>query len=486
MGRDARLAFVAIVMTSGAMIAGCTSPPATTPNTAPSGPTTTATAGPSLSAPVRGDDGIGDPYFPRDGNGGYDATHYDLKIKYDPKAKSLDGHAEMTAKATATLSRFNLDLHGLNLDKVLVNDVAAETNRVGDELRITPARPVPAGATFTVDVTYRGEPKGYVEADVGRVGFLPSEDGALAQGEPHVAASWFPVNDHPRDKATYSIAITVPNGTEAISNGVLKGKRSKDGWTTWDWSVTSPMASYLALAAIGDYRVAQSTHKGLPVVLAVDADLPKSIDTQLARTTEVTDFLVTKFGDYPFDALGGLVHNNAQLPFALENQTRPAYAPGFFGGGDATWVIAHEVAHQWFGNSVSVANWSDIWLNEGFASYAEWLWAEHVGNGTVRSLFNQTYDGASTEFWRTPPGKPGVAGLFSGAVYQRGAMTLYALREKVGDKDFNAILKGWPIVKRDGNATTEEFIAYAEKISGEKLDALFDAWLYQPKKPDRP
>jgi len=482
MGRGGRRTTVAAAVTATvALLAGCTTPPPA-PGPATSGP---SSSGPA-STPVRGADGIGDPYFPTDGNGGYDVASYALEITYDPKDKSLTGHAVITAKATESLSRFNLDLHGLTVDKVLVNDAEAKTDRLGDELRITPAAPVTAAASFTTDVTYHGDPKAYVEADVGRVGFLAGDDGALAQGQPHVAASWFPVNDHPRDKATYRIALTVPNGLEAISNGVLEGKQSKCGWTTWNWSVTSPMASYLALAAIGDYRVTQSTHKGTPVVLAVDADLSKSIDKELARTPEVADFLATKFGAYPFDALGGLVHDNALLPFALENQTRPAYAPGFFGGSDASWVIAHELAHQWFGDSVSVTNWSDIWLNEGFATYAEWLWSEHEGQSTVADQFNQAYGSASDSFWRTPPGKPGVAGLFSGAVYQRGGMTLYALRSKVGDKDFNEILKGWATEKKDGNASTEDFIAYAERISGEQLDSLFDAWLFQPKRPAKP
>jgi aminopeptidase N len=472
------------VTATAALLAGCSTPPPG-PGPATSGPGSSG-PGQSASAPVRGADGIGDPYFPTDGNGGYDAANYALEIKYDPKDKSLTGHAVITAKATESLSRFDLDLHGLTVDKVLVNDAAATTDRLGDELRITPSAPLAAGATFTTDVTYHGDPKAYVEADVGRVGFLTGNDGALAQGEPHVAASWYPVNDHPRDKATYHIAITVPKDLEAISNGVLEGKQSKAGWTTWNWSVTSPMASYLALAAIGDYRLAQSTHKGMPVVLAVDANLSKSIDKELARTPEVIDFLATKFGPYPFDAMGGLVHDNAQLPFALENQTRPAYAPGFFAGGDASWVLAHELAHQWFGDSVSVNNWSDIWLNEGFATYAEWLWSEHLGHGSVEDQFNQAYAGASTSFWSTPPGKPGVPGLFSGAVYQRGGMTLYALRQKVGDKDFDAILKGWATEKKDGNASTDDFIAYAERISGEQLDSLFDAWLFQPKRPAKP
>jgi aminopeptidase N len=469
-----------VALAVSAVLAGCTEAP-------PSGSApATASPGPSVAQPVPGAAGVGDPYFPKDGNGGYDATKYDLEIKYDPGSKELTGHAVITATATTALSRFNLDLHGLTVDAVTVDGKPATTNRTGDELEITPAAPLTSGAVFSVDVRYHGEPNGYTEADVGRVGFLPTDDGALAQGEPHVAASWFPVNDHPRDKAPYSIKLTVPNGVEAISNGVLEGTRSEDGWTTWTWVEAEPMASYLGLVAIGQYRVTQSKHKGLPVVLAVDVDLARTVDKQLARTTDVYDFLVTQFGAYPFHALGGVVHDNVMLPFALENQSRPAYAPSFFTGDDASWVIAHELAHQWFGNSVSVHGWKDIWLNEGFATYAEWLWAEHTGTATVKQSFDYTYNTASDEVWKVPPGDPGSDDIFSGSVYRRGGMTLYALRSAVGDKDFAAILKGWPAEKRNSNATTEEFIAFAERTSGEELDALFDAWLFKPTKPAKP
>jgi len=246
------------------------------------------------------------------------------------------------------------------------------------------------------------------------------------------------------------------------------------------------MAPYLATAVIGNYRVHESTHGALPVVLAVHTSLPTTIDAELARTPEVVDYLQTVFGPYPFDALGGIVINDDRVGFALENQSRPIYAAGFFSGGDASWVIAHELAHQWYGDSVSVHEWSEIWLNEGFATYAEWLWDEHRGLASAQESFDFAYDGASGSLWSVPPGDPGKDQLFSQSVYTRGGMTLHALRVTVGDEAFFRILPEWASRKQDSSATTDEFIALAEEISGRQLDQLFQDWLYGTQRPPRP
>jgi len=237
---------------------------------------------------------------------------------------------------------------------------------------------------------------------------------------------------------------------------------------------------------VGRYRVKESTHDGLPVVLAVDTSLSTSIDRQLARTPEVIDFLETKFGPYPFDAIGGIVIDDQRIRFALENQTRPIYSQAFFDGGDGTWVIVHELAHQWFGDSVALLDWRDIWLNEGFATYAEWLWAERTNAGAARSQFDDQYSQASSPLWKVPPGAPGADRLFDESVYVRGAMTLHALRTTVGDPAFFSILKTWATEHAHGNATTPEFIALCERISGKRLDTLFRDWLYGTKRPPRP
>jgi aminopeptidase N len=471
-----RTRLAAAALAAALALAGCT--PKSAPTTAPPSSTVVFTPGA---------DGVGDTLYPTAGNGGYDVGHYDLDVRYDPGTGILAGTTVINATATQNLSRFDLDLHGLTVSAVKVGAKPATYSRTGDELVITPADPLPAGNMFTVTVAYSGTPTPYNDPDLGTDGFLASASGAVAIGEPEVAASWFPVNDHPKDKATYTIKIAAPDGLDVLSNGVKQGSQSAGGYTTSTWVVDSPMASYLATMVIGHYRVVSSTHNGRPVITAVDSSLPTYIDAQLARTPEVIDFLSTQFGPYPFDAEGGIVIHDSRVRYALENQTRPIYADAFFGPRtDTMYVIAHELAHQWYGDSVSVAQWQDIWLNEGFATYAEWLWKEHTGQATVAASFTQTYNN-SDKLWPVPPGKPPTRSeVFGGSVYDRGAMVLQALRVKVGDDAFFKILKDWAAQRKDGNGTSDQFIALAQGDSGMDLKKLFDTWLFGTTKPPLP
>lgn len=465
---------VAVLLASALSVAACTGP--TGPATNPSART--------IHAYAPGPGSAGDSLFPDEGDGGYDAIHYALTIGYDPGTRTLTGEDTVTARATQDLSRFDLDLHGLTVGSVTVDGTrAASYTRAADKLVITPARGINSGATFTTEIRYGGTPTPYNDSELGGVGFLPRPDGALVQGEPDAAASWYPVNDHPRDKATYDITITAPSSLSALSNGVLADTHTSGGDTTWHWVENEPMASYLATVAIGHYRVTTGSHDGLPVVTAVAASLPTSIDATLAKTPQVVDFLATQFGPYPFDALGGIVHDDTNLRFALENQTRPVYTPGFFRGdaGDLQ-VVAHEEAHQWFGDSVSVADWSDIWLNEGFATYAEWLWIEHTRGVPVATTFRQTLPSMP----RIAPADPTAANVFGPASYLRGAAVLQALRIGVGDDVFWRIVRGWAQAKAGGNATTAEFVAYAGRVAGRPLEAYLHPWLYDDGVPPYP
>ena len=466
------------------MLAGCTNDPGPGPTTAPNTPP--QSAGPF--AP--GADGLGDRYYPKAGNGGYDVGNYDLDVTYDPATKELTGVATITATATANLTRFNLDFTGLTTKSLTIDGASATFEQGTDgELVVTPPANIASGTTFITVVSYAGVPAGFSDPALGETGFLTTAEGAIAIGEPEVASTWFPVNDHPRDKATYTIKVSAPTALAALSNGVLQGKQasSRAGYTTWTWQTTAPMAPYLATMVVGNYRVQESTHDGKPVVLAVHTSLSTAIDAELARTPEAIDFLETKFGPYPFDALGGIVINDPRVGFALENQTRPIYSSNFFSPGrDASRVIVQELAHQWYGDSVAVHEWNEIWLNEGFATYAEWLWQEHLGTSTAQQIFDQQYSNSPPDVWQTPPGAPGKERLFSRSVYLRGGMTLHALRVTVGDADFFKILQDWAAQKRNGNATTVEFLALAEQVSGEQLDNLFNDWLYGDERPPRP
>jgi aminopeptidase N len=478
--KDRRLIAAALALVLA--VAGCTS----TDTTISPAPSVSASSSAGPFGP--GADGLGDRYYPKAGNGGYDVGNYDLDVTYDPATDVLDGVAAITATATANLTSFNLDFVGLATTSVTVDGATARSEQQDGELVVTPSAHIAQGSSFTTKITYAGVPKGFRDPELGDVGFLSTPDGAIAIGEPEVAASWYPVNDHPRDKATYTIRITAPDGLAALSNGVLKEKKAaaKAGFTQWTWAESKPMASYLATMVVGTYRVVESTHDGLPVVLAVHTSLPTTVDDTLARTPEIIDFLESEFGPYPFDALGGIAINDNRVRFALENQTRPIYAASFFsGGGDASWVVVHELAHQWYGDSVSVNEWNEIWLNEGFATYAEWLWGETKGS-PAQTQFDKIFNNANNPMWTVAIGAPGKAQIFDQAVYMRGAMTLHALRVTVGDDAFFKILKTWAQEKQDGNATTAEFIALAKRVSGQDLDQLFNDWLYGDVRPPRP
>jgi aminopeptidase N len=450
---------------------------------------TPAVAGPGGTP---GAPGIGDPYFPLDGNGGYDVKHYGLAIKYTPETDVLAGTATIRARATQNLSAFNLDFEGLTIRSVTVDGRRAQWSRSGAELTVTPRRTLRNGHTFVTKVVYDGIPQIIRDPNLGDAGVFATDDGVTIIGQPDVAATWFPVNDHPIDKASYDIDVTVPAGLEAVSNGLLAGRSTRNGWTTWRWEAREPMASYLATATVGQFDLRKYRAGGITYIDALDPALPADIyrtaAASFARQPEIVKFLAQRFGRYPFSASGGIVDNNEEFGYALENQTRPIYAPGFFDSqesGDA--VVVHELAHMWYGDSLAVARWSDIWLNEAFASYAEWMWSEDQGLGTAQEIFNQNYARPATSaFWTLRIGDPGADHLFDGPVYDRGAMTMHALRLTVGDAKFFRILRSWAQQNRGGNVTTAQFIAHAERVSGQQLDDLFNAWLFTPSKPPAP
>ena len=640
--------------------------------------------------------GVGDPYFPDAGNPGYNVGHYALDIDYQPATDILTGRAVITATADTMLKSFNLDLDGLEVSAVSVNGSSAAFTRDGGELTITPTDKIKKGMPFITVVSYSGVP-----VSLDGAGFLHTDDGTLVIGQPRVASSWFPVNDHPSDKALYTIRITVPEGLEAISNGRLVSQHDEGGSSIWLWNTDEPMASYLATATIGQFEVdaysadgiqywdaidpdlltpaitahtgsgvaysgrSDNAYKRLQRTITVDPDSPElsfwvdrdieadwdyaflevapagtdnwttlpdadgilaqgtgnaacsellplhpfldhylSVDAEgqchpvgttgdwwvatgshdgweqwrfdlstwvgesldvsitlvtdyidprggvavddvvapggvgstsfeadgdaldgwtvpgaphgspgnmddwrtgdaavigppstgtlvqasFARQPEIVAFLEGYFGDYPFDELGGVVDDLADVGFALEIQTRPIYSREFWStqqNGDA--VVVHEIAHQWFGDSVAVDLWADIWLNEGFATYAEWLWSEYEGTGTAQQIFDFYYGEVWPEddpFWTVIIGDPGPDLLFDWAVYYRGAMTLHELRATIGDDAFFTLLTEWHAAHRDGNASIPEFIALAEDVSGQQLDDFFEAWLYTPDRPD--
>jgi len=424
--------------------------------------------------------GAGDPFFPLQGNGGYDISHYTLWLKYDPAARRLDGVTSITATTTQRLTRFDLDLRRqLKVSAALVNGRAAAFSQpaaLKQELVVTPPRPLAAGERVEVTVSYAGVPPVITDPDGSIEGMVPTPDGVHTVGEPQGSPGWFPCNDTPTDKATYDVVATVPAGLTAVSNGDLMPPPPKPavaGWSTFIWHEAQPMATYLATVTVGRFHTATgTTPDGVPYYIAVDPTVVAQSRGVLAKLPAMVDYYSRTFGPYPFSSAGAVVDPAKNVGYALENQTRPV-----FDSPPDELTLAHEVAHQWYGDAVTLRHWRDIWVNEGFAEFSSWLWSE---------LFDRAYStpASKTSFWNPPPADPGdPADIFDPSVYERGAMTLQALRVKLGDPTFFKIMRGWYAGHKYGNGTVDGFSAYTQKVSGEDLKHFFHVWLYQPGKP---
>jgi aminopeptidase N len=445
-------------------------------------------AGPALAA-APGAPGAGDPYFPLQGNGGYDVAHYDLTLSFTPATGRLDGVARISATATQQLSRFDLDLRRrLTVSAVTVDGRAAAFSRpaaLKQELVITPRHALASGQRFTVVVSYAGRPGPVTDPDGSIEGWVPTNDGAFVVGEPQGSPAWFPGNDTPDDKASYDVHLTVPAGLTGVSNGRLVGSRTSGGRTTFDWHEGRPMSTYLAFATTGVFRVSSgATPGGIPWWNAVDPSQAAKARAPLAKLPAMLDFFASVYGHYPWASAGALVDNAPEVGYALETATRPEFdrAPDEL-------TLAHEIAHQWFGDDVTLARWRDIWLNEGFAEWSSWFWSEHTGGTTAQQFFERFYrtPASDADIWSPPPGDPGdAADIFDDSIYERGAMTLQALRQEIGDDGaFLRLLRDWRLAHHYGNARVEEFVRFTEQRFPRLHDLphFFDVWLYQPGKP---
>lgn len=436
-----------------------------------------------------GSGGVGDPLFPALGNGGYDVRHYGLDLNYDVRKRRLAATAEITARAKEDLRSFQLDLQGLRVSAVRVDGQAAGFSRKGHKLTVRLPVGLKKGAQFRTTVEYDGTPLEMTDPDGSKEGWVKTPDGAFVSGEPAGSMTWFPGNNHPDDKATFDFKITVPKRYTAVANGELRSERTTNGKTVFEWHSPQPMATYLATATIGKFDVHRSrTPEGLPLYVAVDPAEVKASRKALDRLPEIIKWESGLFGRYPFSSAGAIVdHTPPRIDWlALETQTKPVYA-----GAPDTVTVVHEMAHQWYGDSVSPKTWKDTWLNEGFATYAEWLWEEHEGGKTPQQQFDALYKGDdkdvdAKELWAFPPGDPGKAKNVTGTpVYERGAMVLQQLRNAVGDKAFFKILKEWPAKYRYSNADSRDFIAFAQERTNVDLTELFKEWLYGKGKPDK-
>ncbi|SDM50942.1 M1 family metallopeptidase [Allokutzneria albata] len=449
-----------------------------------SGPVVSGTSQAAL--PSVGGSTSADSYYPSHGNGGYRVSHYALDLHYTPDTGVLVASALITATASQPLSGFSLDLHELDVTEVRVADVPAGFARDKRKLYVRLVRPLAAEERFEVLVRYSGRP-GPVRMPWGeRTGWERSRDRVVVASQPLGGPSWFPCNDHPSDKAGYRIDVTVPESYQVAANGVLAGTRRESGMTTWSYSHPGPMASYLATVNIGRFTFADQAGSRVPLRNAYPPGAAEEFAHDFGRQPEIMNLFERLFGPYPFEVYGAvIVDSDLQAP--LETQTFSLFGVDQLDGkrGKERYV-AHELAHQWFGNSVTVADWQHIWLNEGFATYAEWLWSEHSGGRSADDHAARTWSTLSRSAKGIRIGDPGQRNMFDDRVYVRGALTLHALRRTVGDDAFFDVLRSWSQDHRGRNVTTDRFVAHAERRTRSALRPLFQSWLFTEGLPDLP
>lgn len=427
--------------------------------------------------------GIGDPYYPEAGGSGYDALSYVVDVTYDPGSAFLSGSTWVSLMTTQPLDVVHLDLM-LAVSEVEVGGAKAGFTQRGSDLAVQlvtiaglPANR--AGEVVNIRVAYSGSLAGLKFRD----GFDPVYwNGAetLISGEPLSASAWFPSNDHPSDPATYDITVGVPTGVEAISVGTLLGHGADPahpGEDTWHWRTATPAPTYATMLAVGQYDV-----ETVPVKLdGVERTAVYAVSEAVAARTQAMDWLkesgaaVTALerhlGRYPLNALGGVVPGFPLEWAGMETLGRPVYDRDAVGKDN---VLFHELAHQWLGDTVTLRQWHDIFINEAMASYLEWMSVAEAGGATPQQSFDHLYATSKSAFWSLRLSDPGTRDLFT-RVYDRGPMVVHALRVRMGEDAFSRFLADW--AGQSGPRSLDDWRVAAEKASPVDVRPLLAAWL---------
>ncbi len=434
-----------------------------------------------------GTPGLGDSFYPLLGNGGYDALHYQIELDINPSTNIINAQTTMTARATQNLAAFNLDFSGLTVDAITVNDQEVAFSRQGAELTTYLTELVEAGDEFITTVHYSGEPETITDPGVPftQLGWNIVNGAIFTVNQPSAAMTWYPANHHPTDKATFEFRLIVPSSLTAAATGVLVEETNHDDRTTTTWQMTDPMSTYLAAVYVGDFeRVENRQADGLLIRDYIPRECPdigdagqgcaSQIREALAITPEVIDYFESLLGPYPFDAYGTIVMP-FPLGFALENQTLSIHGIETL----TPEIIAHEIVHQWIGNSSTAQDWSEIWLHEGFATYLSHMYLDEFHDIDINTKMREleTYMAAIDA---VPPNQIHIEQMFDISVYERGALTLHALRGFVGDDAFNDILRTHYQRSIHSNTTIKNFLDTVTQLGGTQAASLVGLWLNDP------
>ncbi|MFH8381654.1 M1 family metallopeptidase [Kitasatospora sp. NPDC018058] len=442
-------------------------------------------------------DGLGDPVFPSLGNTGYRALAYDLAFEYRADTRTVDATAVITARTSRTLAGLSLDALGLKVRAVRVDGRPAAFTAHDEKLTVTPAKRLPRGATVRLAVEYTADPR----AKLPHTGWVPTPDGFAVAGQPDSAHTVFPCNDHPSDKARFTIAVTAPDSLLGVANGELADtERLGDGRTTRRYVSREPMATELVQVSVGDYTVRERTGPhGLPLRDVVPTARAAGLEPALNLTADQLSWAEQHLGPFPFESYG-LMPANTDDPAAfaftgLETQTLTLYKPNFLRQSESAIGshMMHELVHSWFGDSVSPATWADLWLNEGHADFYgltyryERGWPDAWGYTTQADRMRYLY--GLGDQWRHDAGavaSPTAGHLFDDQRYTGGALVLFALREKVGADTFDRIERTFLSQHRYATATTEDYVRTASAVSGQDLGGFLTDWLYGLRTPPMP
>jgi aminopeptidase N len=440
--------------------------------------------------------GVGDRLFPHLGNPGYDVTSYDLSLTYPGRNdKPLRAVTVIDARTTARLDRLNLDFARGRVHSVEVDGEPAAHAAAGEDLVVTPREPLDAGERVRITVAHTSDP---LPGKGPEGGWLRTADGLALANQADAAHLVFPCNDHPSDKALFTVRVTAPEGHTAVAGGVRTDVDRDGASTTWTYRTLHPMATELAQISIGRSTVLRRTGPhGLPVRDVVPTRHRTALEPWLRKTPGQIAWMESKAGPYPFETYGVLVAD-AATGFALETQTLSLFERGLFTDpAYPAWyvdsIMVHELAHQWFGNSVSPHRWSDVWLNEAHATWYEALYAEEKSGRTVEARMKTAY--AASDRWRAAGGPPAAPkapepgnrlGIFRPNVYDGAALILYALRQEIGRPAFDRLQRAWASRHRDATATTADFVALASETAGRDLSRFLEGWLYGEKTPPMP